>query len=203
MQHINFYSQLDHKSDLLFSGRQQLWIVGLVALTMLVIFAALVVNNNKQSEQLQILSAQQSQIEDSLTQLQQERDRQLRDTSLDEEIARLQPQIRFRRQLLGSIDPDMIASRNFSAQLSGLARQHFEGLWFTDIGVHKGGKQLSLAGMSRKAEYVPRYLRSLAAEQVFSGLHFRVLRIREPEEKPGILQFELGATEIGDRRAQR
>ena len=203
MQHINFYSQLDHKSELLFSGRQQLWIVGLAALTIVVIFAVLVVNNNRQSDQLQTLSSQQAQAENNLIQLQQERDKLLRDTSLDDEIARLQPQIRFRRQLLGSIDPDMIASRNFSAQLNGLSRQHFAGLWFTDIGVHNGGKQLSLAGKSRKPEYVPRFLRSLASEQVFSGLQFRVLRMSEPEDQPDVLQFELGATEVGDRRSQR
>lgn len=194
-QHINFCSQLDRVVEPPFSARQQAILLGLVAIVMLGIYGFMSWNNNDLESELAGMQAAHQKGTDELTVLQAEKAKQLRETSVKSELTILTENISFRRELLANIDPDATTGQNFAAHLEGLARQHIDGMWFTDIHLVDGGEKLSLAGTTVKPEYLPRYIQNLTAENIFSGHQFRVFRMKASEERNDVLDFEVRASE--------
>ena len=197
MQHLNFYDQLDRVVKPLFPARQQALSIAIIVVVMLVAYAALLGNKVVISNELDELQQQQQIVASELEQLQAKKTQLERDSNLDAEISRLQNSLKFRRRLLASIDPiDQLAESGFSVHLQGLARQHIEGMWFTDIQLQTGGRQLVLMGKTQAPEYVPRYVQNLSREMVFAGHQFRVFRLTAVENSNGLINFELRAKEI-------
>lgn len=197
MQHLNFYDQLDKTVVPLFSAKRQALVIAFVAVIMVIIYAALLSNKMGISNELEQLQRQQQLVASELEQLQAKKSRLERDSDLTAEISYLQNSIAFRRRLLVSIDPgDQSAENGFSAHLQGLARQHIKGMWFTEIQLQQGGRQLALMGETKAPEYVPRYVQKLTREEIFEGHQFRVLRLTTAETNSGLINFELRAKEI-------
>jgi hypothetical protein len=69
-------------------------------------------------------------------------------------------------------------------------------MWFTTIQLQDGGRQLALYGRTTQAELLPRYLRSLQAEEIFLGHSFKVFRMKVPEDRVDLLDFELRAGDM-------
>jgi hypothetical protein len=119
------------------------------------------------------------------------------DPLLDQQIATFEREINFRKKIIENLGTsDSSSGKGFALQLSGLARQHIEGMWFTAIELNDGGQQMALIGRSREPEFVPRYLQKLSNEAVFSGQHFKVLRMSAPKEESGVMDFEIRASEV-------
>jgi hypothetical protein len=194
-QHINLCSQLDRVVEPPFSARQQVALLIVAVVVMLGLYGFMLWSNSNLSNELKMVEAAQQKNTDELAALQAEKVKQLRDTSIESELAALVEDISFRRQLLASIKPDVSVGQNFTAHLEGLARQHIDGMWFTGIHLFDGGEQLSLAGTTVKPEYLPRYMQKLKAEDVFSGHQFRVFQMVASEERSDTLNFEVRATE--------
>lgn len=198
MQHLNLYSQLDRDVAPLFSARQQLQLLAVVCVLMIATSIGLSVSKNTSEIELSQLVAEQKAVEAELAVLKAEKKRLEQHSVLDNEIAGLQHEVKFRRRLLASIDPDKtFLKKGFADHLSGLARQHIDGMWFTDIQLQQGGQQLALMGRTRAPEYVPQFLQKLSSEEIFSGHQFRVLRMNVPAERKDLLDFELRANEVG------
>lgn len=198
MQHLNLYTQLDRATEPPFSARQQVTIVGLAIVLMLIVFVVSVVDKNSAANELQRLQAEQELIDQSVQELQNQKTRLEKNEALDKKIATLENEINFRYQLLESIGTgDKSAKGGFSTHLQSLARQHVDGMWFTEIRLLEGGNELALSGQTRRPEFVPRYLQKLSSEAAFTGHQFRVLRLNTPTDRNDVLDFELRANEVG------
>jgi Tfp pilus assembly protein PilN len=198
VQHLNFYSQLDRTVEPPFSARQQLWLVAAVVVVVVLVYILLLFTNHASDGQRASLQQQQQQMEVQLEQLRAKKTRLQQDEALSTEITVLRDEIKFRRQLLASIDPNSaLLEKGFADHLEGLARQTIRGMWFTEIQLQQGGRQLALTGRARAPEYVPQFLQKLAVEPVFSGHQFRVFKLNVPEQQEHqyLLDFELRANE--------
>lgn len=204
MQHLNLYSELDRVVEPPFSGRQQLWIVCAVFVVMMLAYGVLLIGSQLMESELAELAARQQTMTEQLDTLKAKKYKLERENNLDGEIASLQNDIQFRRQLLASIDPPNSeqVEAGFASHLEGLARQNIDGMWLTEIQLQQGGQQLALMGRTRAPEFVPRYLQNLATETIFSGRQFRVFKMNIPEGENNLLDFELRATESSDAQRQ-
>ncbi|MBL4827211.1 MAG: hypothetical protein JKY66_05785 [Spongiibacteraceae bacterium] len=196
MQHLNLYTQLEQKVELHFSAKHQTRIVLSIVALILAAYIALLVEKNSLDSTLSQLQQQQGRISSELEKQNLKKQRLLKNDSLNRELDLLKNDIRFRRKLLSNVDPDSAQGNNFSEHLSGLARQHIQGMWFTQIHLQSGGQQLALSGRTQQPEYVPQYLQKLANEKIFEGHQFRVFRMNTTKEMSGILDFELRATDV-------
>lgn len=199
MQHLNLFSQLDRVKEPPFSARQQLQLIAIAVGVMLLVYGWLLMGDSSLSKELSAKQQQQRVLSESISQLQAEKDRQLRDSRLAQEIERLKKDVDFRRQLLATVEPDRQADvEGFAIHLQGLARQHIEGMWFTDIELLRGGQELALSGKTRIPELVPRYLQGLSAESAFNGHQFKIFRMHSEPQAGNVLHFELRAKEQGE-----
>ena len=198
MQHLNLYTQLEKPKQLPFAASQQLWILAVALLVMLSVYGWLLISQSSINSELSELEQQQRTIDEKLAELNAEKERLLKDNSLAKEIELLKKDVSFRRELLASVEPDSHSmGGGFSDHLEGLARQHIDGMWFTEIELYQGGQQLALLGQTRAPEFVPRYLQRLSDESIFEGHQFRIFKIYTPDEQSGLLNFELRSKEQG------
>ena len=198
MQRLNLYSQLDHITEPPFSARQQSRVLMVVIVLMLLVYGGLLLRGQGHQAELQQAQQQQANVQAALDTLNAEKARQLNNTALDDEIAKLTREISFRRRLLATVEPESQADAGgFTGHMQGLARQHIDGVWFTSIELLEGGSELAIAGQTRLPELVPRYIRRLADERVFHGHQFKIFRLYTPEEDGSALNFELRANELG------
>lgn len=201
MQHINFYSQLEQQPALLLSARQQLQAVIAIAAVLLLYAVYLWLMNAQLRSELITVQQQQQQVEAVVQDLRKEKNRQLKDKTIEQQVAALERDIGFRRYVLNNVAPSGGKASNFSDHLQGLARQQIDGLWFTLIHLQQGGDQLALTGFSRRPEYLPRYLQKLSSEAVYAGHSFSVFRMSLPEPAAGnLLSFEVRAKEVDKAR---
>lgn len=199
MQHLNLYSQIDRYVEPPFSARQLLRLSGGALVIMVAIYVMLLLAGGGLKKELNNLAQEQKSVEQQLAQLKARKSELENNPELDQEIALLQRNVDFRKRLLGTIDPEGSGSaKGFAEHLSGLARQHIDGMWFTEIQLHQGGQQMALLGETRVPAYVPQYLQKLATEPVFEGHRFRVLRMHTPEERRNLHSFELRAKDVGE-----
>lgn len=198
MQQVNLYLQLDRAVEPPLSAKQQVMGLAAVAVVILFIYAVLAVLASVQSTSVSALRAEQNQLSRSLERLQAEKQALEDNQPLFKEIAELEAEVKFRRQLLRSINPeDKPDANGFAPYLQGLGRQTIDGMWFTSIHLTNSGREMALTGRANKAEFLPRYLQKLAKEQTFDGQQFSVLRIAAPD-KPGPLMFSVRAKQKGE-----
>lgn len=196
MQHLNFCSQLERTVEPPLSARQQLIFVVLLTVVLIVAYGGLSISAGGLMEQRNQLQAEQAALADTVANLQARKTKLEQASTVEREVAILKEDITFRRNLLANIDPNSaVLERGFAEHLAGLARQNIQGMWFTEIQLRQGGQELALKGQTRKPEFVPRYIRKLVHEPVFSGHEFRVFRLNVPEQKQHLLEFELRAQE--------
>ncbi|MCR8923044.1 hypothetical protein NO559_09685 [Dasania sp. GY-MA-18] len=194
MQHINFVSQLDRVVEPPFSARQQAGLLAALMVLLVLVYAGLLWQQAGLNQDLQQRRAEQAELVKVVDALNAKKQAAENNSSLINELASLESAIRFRRQLLASIDPDdQYQQKGFSEHLNGLARQQLQGLWFTEIILGKQGGQMALVGYTLKPEYLPQYVQRLSQEQVFNGQQFNVLRMAQAEKQRNALRFEMRA----------
>jgi hypothetical protein len=200
VQHLNLYNQLDLTVEPPFSARQLSWILSGVFILTLCIYGILKFSIAPLQETQASLKQQQTTIDEQLDILERRKAKLEQDDSLEKQIAVLADDIKFRRQLLASIDPNTdpksaAIEKGFASHLEGLARQSISGMWFTEIQLLDSGRQLALLGRTRAPEYVPRFLQKLMTEDVFSGQQFKIFRMSIPEDESNVMAFELRSAE--------
>jgi len=192
VQHINLFSQLDRQVEPPFSANQQLKVLAVLVVVLLLSYFALLYSSGGLEDELMAAKKEQQSITTERDALKTQIVKLQQDENLVGEIAALEQGVIFRREMLASIDPDEDAkAKDFSEHLSGLARQHISGLWFTHIQLHKNGRQIVLQGRIQQPEFLPRFLKKLSNEPVFAGQSFKVLKMSVPEKWQGALNFEV------------
>lgn len=198
MQHLNLYDQIDRYVEPQLSARQQLRLVCWALAILVVLYGGLALHTGGKGGELSKLQDQLKALTAQVDQLKAEKARLENDPELDRALTDLESEVRFRQKLLANVMPTGNSpGEGFAPHLSGLARQHIDGMWFTEIQLHSGGQQLALLGQTKAAEYVPQYLQKLSSEPVFEGHRFKVLRMHLPDDRKRTLDFELRAKEVG------
>lgn len=196
MQHINFFSQLERAVEPPFSARQQVVLLGSLFVILLFIYGVFQWQQSSLFAEFEVLKAEQLKVSNSLKSLTARKKALENNSELIAEISNLESAVKFRRQLMASINPkDQQGESGFSIHLNGLARQQLEGLWFTEISLTDRGEKMALSGYSRKPEYLPRYIQRLSAESVFEGQQFSVLRMHDDEKYRNTMRFEVRTNE--------
>ena len=85
-------------------------------------------------------------------------------------------------------------TKGFAEQLTGLSRQHIEGLWLTHLDIHAGGEKLNLQGSTFTPEQVPRYLQNLSKEPSFYGVEFKTF-LMERDKGSTRVDFDIRSTQ--------
>ena len=105
------------------------------------------------------------------------------DKSLQDEIARTETQVRNWQQLLDRLHGTGIGNTEGHAKLlEGLARQHTEGVWLTEIKVGDAGAGFSLKGRASRPELVASYIQLLNREASLRGRAIAQLELSEKTE---------------------
>lgn len=108
----------------------------------------------------------------------------------DAELARLTAERDLKAQSLALLaSRELGSTRGFSDRLTGLARQHLDGLWLTRV--EFAGTQMALTGVALEESLVPRYLKLLGGEPVFEGTSFGHARLERTDSGAQGLRFEL------------
>lgn len=199
MQHINLYSQLEKYVEPPFSARQQVLLLAALLGLFVFIYVGLLWQQSTWRQDFSTLKSQQDQLIAEVDALNTRKAAEENNAELKADIARLENGVKFRKQLLASIDPDaQREATGFAEHLSGLARQQIAGLWFTEINLMAQGKQMALSGYAQKPEFLPQYLQNLSGEQVFSGKQFNVLRLNQADKYNNAMRFEVRTHARGD-----
>ena len=103
--------------------------------------------------------------------------------SLDARAARLEAQIAARREAQRILQRGVFGNtEGFSYYLAAFSRQHIPGIWLTGFEITGAAEQLTLQGRTANPEFVPRYVRKLAAEKKLNGIEFQIFQIARPEK---------------------
>lgn len=114
-------------------------------------------------------------------------------SALNDELARLEEQLRMRRGLLNGIQGGASGNAHgYSPYLTALARQTMDGVWLTGVEIGAASGDLVLKGRVLEGELVPAYIERLNREPLFQGRAVRELRLATKGE-PGkrYLEFSL------------
>lgn len=95
------------------------------------------------------------------------------DTSLTQEVERLENSLRQRREVLKLAQGLAAESGSVAEVMRGLARQRLEGLWLVGFGIGPDGFDLN--GRTLDPSLLPVYIRRLNAEPAFRGRRFAAL----------------------------
>jgi len=187
-QQVNLYQPILRREKKVFSAVTMLQFLGLIALLMLALFAF----NRWQLGELQAernrLQAQEQALVVRVTEL--SRDMKARPESRE---LRRQLDAARREELLKQRLADLMKSGPgdtgvaFSDAFAGLARQRITGLWLTGVELHANddARDVTLRGLTSRAEFVPQLVQQLGQEPAFQGLRFRHMRVYRPETENG------------------
>lgn len=191
-QQINLFQESLRPRQLRWSAKQLTSLMA-IAVLLLVVFELVGVWQTwqvKQSiaESEQIVSAKQKEVK----QVEASYPKPQEDQRLVNRLEQLKDEIQQKQLILGLLEKKEYGnSRGFADHLSGLSRQHVEGIWLTHFSIEQGGKQLGLSGSSLKPELVPRFIRNLSNEPSFAGKEFKTLLLSRTEEKNTWVDFDL------------
>ncbi len=105
--------------------------------------------------------------------------------TLEEDIARVQAQLRKRTELLGDMKTSAGGNvEGFAVFLTALARQSIPGVWLTGVDLGAKPNQLVLKGRALRPELVPAYVAALSRERALAGKALSSLEVRTREEAP-------------------
>lgn len=196
-QEINLYNPLFFKQVKQFSVRTMLQglaavVVGLLVLTVFAVLQTQSVErlNRQYGEQV---AAQREQFV-AITR----RAPQTKSQALEAEVARLEAEVRARRELLGALGSGELGNvAGFSDFMAAFGRQAMPGLWLTGFTVAEAGNELHLRGRALRPELVPAYLRKLSDEPVMRGRSVTEMRLAAKPEQQKYVEFSIGSAVRG------
>ena len=187
-QNVNFYEKLEPekalpKSLVWIGASLSVVIVGYLGYTGLLLFE----KGNLARELEQLVSSNQ-QLERNMA-LEVEKSRQDSSDLLDAKLNHLRKLRQEKQLLIDSLrDPKLTNVTGFSEVLSGLARQHRQGIAIEKIAVAENGALFVLEGEVEDAREVPAYIVRLGKEEAFRDMSFETVKIAEVDAR---LSFEL------------
>lgn len=106
-------------------------------------------------------------------------------TVLDNEIQRLEADLKSARDSIGVLEGGALGNREgFARYMQAFARQSIEGLWLTGFTV-SGSGDVVIQGRVVKPELVPTYIQRLNGEAALKGRAFSALDVYRPAPRQG------------------
>ena len=187
-QQVNLLAPMYRKQRALFSSRVSIGMCLLVAVCLALIYLGTLWRTSTLASEHDRLTAAR----DTATRRVNELALQLQgkaDPVLEAQVAAHTAERDRKAQALAALSNREVATTaGFSPQFIGLSRQRLNGLWLTRIEL--SGAHMALEGVALSEELIPRYLRRLGGEAVFSGTAFQQARL-ERSNDGGRLTFEL------------
>ena len=197
VQQINLYQPIFRKREEPFTALTMYRIVAMLVITMGVITAGMLWQNQKLKRLHDDLDTQKEVIAQRLVEIKQRIPNRQPNPLLEK---RLQVLMRHRdaQRLVNTLLEQQLGKKRqpMSAFFEGLARHPVKGLWFNTIRVGKGGDYLALQGRVLEPELVPRLLSSLGREEVFKGRAFQILKLNR-QKKDQQIDFQLMTGKAG------
>ena len=140
-------------------------------------------------------------------------------TVLDNEIQRLEADLKSARDSMGVLEGGALGNREgFARYMQAFSRQAIDGLWLTGFSV-SGAGDVTIQGRVVKPELIPTYIQRLNGEPALKGRAFSALDLHRPVprpaeaasgkdgapekmEAPRFLEFALATTEPAAEAAQ-
>lgn len=105
-------------------------------------------------------------------------------TVLDNEIQRLEADLKSARDSMGVLEGGALGNREgFARYMQAFSRQAIDGLWLTGFSV-SGGGDVTIQGRVVKPELVPAYIQRLNGESALKGRAFSALEVHRPLPRP-------------------
>jgi hypothetical protein len=180
-QQINFY-QDQFKEKRLFASAAQVMILLLVMLIGIASWSYLIdANLNDLEQQNLTLKASQSSVNNQLTLIPAELNRQLDDDRITNQVNNITKQLRTRKQVLRFIENNQFGSgEGFSDYLNSLSNLHIDDVWLDEILL--SDSFLKIRGSALRADLIPTYFASFREEDVFRGQRFQLFELdRKPD----------------------
>lgn len=205
-QQINLYQPILRREKKVFSALTMLQLLFAFAVLMLVLFGFTRWQLGELEAEKARLARQEADLTGRVTQLSTLRARP-ESRELQRALEEAQRELALKERLV-----ELMARRGapaeagFAEALAGLARQRVGGLWLTGIELHNtdGARNVTLRGMTSRAELVPEFVQQLGEERAFQGLRFRRMRVHQPDEgTSGVLAFELTTEAVPEKEQSK
>jgi hypothetical protein len=182
-QQINLYDARFRKQKKPFCATTVLATLAAVLVVSLALAAVCVQRNRTLEAALGEAEKRAQALRDQAVGLARDSGEQGRSSALGDELARVEEQLRLRRELLASMSSEAGGSlEGFSPYLTALARRTMNGVWLTSIEVAGTSGEVALKGRVLDSELVPAYIRGLNGEPLFSGRTVSELRLAAKSE---------------------
>jgi hypothetical protein len=182
-QQINLFNPVFLAQKKYFSAAAMLQALGMVLGGMLLINAFAVRQASLMEDALVHAARDTALRRDQLVTLGKQYSDQGTSKKLEEDIARVDEQLRKRRELLVDMTTNVGGNvRGFSAYLTALARQKIQGVWLTGIEISDKSNDLVIRGKALNSDLVPAYVRALSRESAFAGRSLSALQVTAKEE---------------------
>ncbi|HKK01022.1 MAG TPA: hypothetical protein VJ955_02545 [Desulfuromonadales bacterium] len=198
MQQVNLYQKDIWPKKVPFPARTMLFVVGVWVVGLLAAFGVGRWRQDRLENALTAAKAQVAAATRHLAQLEVQYPAKAKDPALAKEADRLAAARDGRAVVLTRLEKKTLGNTSgFSPQFLAFARETVPNLWLRHIMIGHGGRELTLAGGALAATAIPRYLRKLAGEEVFSGMEFDRFRISRPDKTPRQVDFLLETRKAG------
>ncbi len=180
-QQINFY-QDQFKEKRLFASASQVMILLLVMLFGMASWSYLIgANLNGLEQQNLTLKASQSSVNNELTVIPAELNRQLADDRITNQVNNITKQLRTRKQVMRFVENNQFGSgQGFSDYLNSLSNLQIDDVWLDEILL--SDSFLKIRGSALRADLIPTYFASFREEDVFRGQRFQLFELdRKPD----------------------
>ncbi len=181
-QQINLYNPLFRRQEKYFSTLTMLQALGLILLGSLLVYGyAWYRTSGLEQRSLQTAKSYQA-TQVRLAQVTAEFGPRQPSKLLQDEIARMDGQVKARRQIIDLLGKGELGNtQGFSEYLRALSRQTLSGLWITGFHVSGIGSDMAINGRALQPELVPVFINRLKKEPVLAGKTFSMLEMSLPE----------------------
>jgi hypothetical protein len=180
-QQINLY-QDQFKEKRLFASATQVMILLLLMLFGISGWSYLIrADLNDSEQQNQRLKASQSAVNNELTIVTVELNRQLADDRITDLVNDITEQLRARKQVIRFVENNQFGSGDgFSTYLKSLSNLQVDDVWLDEIWL--SDSFVKIRGSALSADLVPTYFASFSEEAVFRGQRFQLFELdRKPD----------------------
>jgi signal transduction histidine kinase len=195
-QQINFY-QDQFKEKRLFASAAQVMILLLVMLIGIASWSYLIgADLNDLEQQNLTLKASQFTVNNELTVIPAELNRQLADDRITNQVNNITKQLRTRKQVMRFVENNQFGSgEGFSDYLNSLSNLHIDDVWLDEILL--SDSFLKIRGSALRADLIPTYFASFREEDVFRGQRFQLFELDRKPDTDWKVDFTI-ATEEGE-----
>jgi len=192
-QQINLFNPVFRVQKKHFSAAAMLQVLGVMLAALLLLFAFAARQNAGLERLLANSERESSQMRTQLVELGKQFSDQGTSKQLEQDIAKVQEELRARTELLGEMHTSVGGNvQGFSPYLAALARQTTQGVWLTGLEISGQSTDLVIRGRALNAELVPVYVQALSRDPLFAGRSLSSLQVTAREEQTRrFLEFTL------------